>query len=150
MHWSFPIVRFGETEIRVHLTFFLLLVWIGFAHYQIGGSAAAVDGILFIMAVFGCVVLHELGHTLAARYYGIRTSRITLLPIGGLAEMEGMPANPWHEVVVAVAGPLVNVAIAGLLIYGFGATLSGQAFASMETPDATFWSRLAAVNIGNR
>ncbi len=147
MHWSFPIVRFGETEIRVHLTFFLLLVWIGFAHYQIGGSAAAVDGILFIMAVFGCVVLHELGHTLAARHYGIRTPRITLLPIGGLAEMERMPANPWHEVVVAVAGPLVNVAIASLLIYGFGATLSGQAFASMESPGATFWSRLAAVNV---
>jgi Zn-dependent protease/predicted transcriptional regulator len=147
MHWSFPILRLGETEIRIHLTFFLLLVWIGVAHYQVGGSAAALDGVLFISAVFGCVVLHELGHALAARHYGIRTPRITLLPIGGLAEMERMPDNPWHEVVVAVAGPLVNVAIAGLLIYGFGATLSEQAFASMESPSATFWSRLAAVNI---
>ena len=147
MHWSFPILRLGETEIRIHLTFFLLLAWIGIAHYQVGGSAAALDGILFIAAVFGCVVLHELGHTLAARRYGIHTPRITLLPIGGVAQMERMPDNPWEEVVVAIAGPLVNVAIAGVLIFGFGVALNDQALASMESPGSNFWSRLAAVNI---
>ena len=147
MHWSFPILRLGETEIRVHLTFFLLLAWIGIAHYQVGGSAAALDGIVFIAVVFGCVVLHELGHTLAARRYGIRTPRITLLPIGGVAQMERMPENPWEEVVVALAGPLVNVAIALILIFGFGVALNEQALGSMESPEASFWSRLAAVNI---
>lgn len=147
MHWSFPILRLGETEIRIHLTFFLLLAWIGIAHYQVGGSAAALDGIVFIAAVFGCVVLHELGHTLAARRYGIHTPRITLLPIGGVAQMERMPDNPWEEVVVAIAGPLVNVAIASILILGFGVELNEQALGSIENPESSFWSRLAAVNI---
>ncbi len=147
MHWSFPILRVGETEIRVHLTFFLLLLWIGIAHYQVGGSAAALDGVMFIAAVFGCVVLHELGHTLAARRYGIHTPRITLLPIGGVAQMERMPENPWQEVVVAIAGPMVNVAIAGLLIYGFDVAINEQALGSIESPQSSFWSRLAAVNI---
>ena len=147
MHWSFPILRVGETEIRIHLTFFLLLAWIGIAHYQTGGSAAAIDGILFISAVFACVVLHELGHAIAARRYGIRTPKITLLPIGGVAELERMPENPWEEVVVAIAGPLVNVVIALVLIYGFGAGISGEAIQAMERPGADFWSRLAAVNI---
>ena len=147
MHWSFPILRVGETEIRIHLTFFLLLLWIGIAHYQVGGSAAALDGVMFIVAVFFCVVLHELGHTLAARRYGIRTPRITLLPIGGVAQMERMPENPWQEVVVAIAGPLVNVAIAGLLIYGFDVAINEQALGSIESPQSSFWSRLAAVNI---
>jgi Zn-dependent protease/predicted transcriptional regulator len=147
MQWSFPILRLGETEVRIHLTFFLLLLWIGLAHYQVGGSAAALDGVVFIVAVFGCVVLHELGHTLAARRYGIHTPRITLLPIGGVAQMEKMPDNPWEEVVVAIAGPLVNVAIAGVLIFGFGVAVNEQALASMESPGSSFWSRLAAVNI---
>lgn len=147
MQWSFPVLRVGETEIRIHLTFFLLLAWIGIAHYQTGGSAAALDGILFIIAVFGCVVLHELGHTLAARRYGIHTPKITLLPIGGVAEMERMPENPWEEVVVAIAGPMVNVLIALALIYGLGAGVSGEAMSAMEKPGADFWSRLAAVNI---
>ncbi len=147
MQWSFPILRLGETEIRVHLTFFLLLLWIGIAHYQVGGGAAALDGVVFIAAVFGCVVLHELGHTLAARRYGIHTPRITLLPIGGVAQMERMPDNPWEEIVVAIAGPMVNVVIAGLLIYGFGVAVNEQALTSVESPGSNFWSRLAAVNI---
>jgi len=80
MGWSFNIGKIGGTVLRVHVTFFLLLVWIWFMHYQIGGSAAAWEGVAFILAVFACVVLHEFGHALAARRYGIRPPAITVLP----------------------------------------------------------------------
>lgn len=147
MQWSFPIARVAGTDIRIHVTFFLLLLWIGILHFQEGGQAAAIEGVAFILAIFACVVLHELGHALAARRYGIRTPRITLLPIGGVAELERMPENPLHEIVVAVAGPLVNVAIALILVYGFGAVLNADMLATMEDPARNFLSRLAAVNV---
>ena len=79
MQWSYPILRVAGTEIRIHLTFLLLLTWIGIAYYQDGGAAAALEGVGFIVAVFACVVLHEFGHATAARRYGIRTPKITLL-----------------------------------------------------------------------
>ena len=82
MQWSLPLGRVAGSEIRIHLTFLLLLMWIGIVHYQGGGAAAATEGVLFVIAVFACVVLHELGHAIAARRYGISTPRITLLPIG--------------------------------------------------------------------
>ena len=78
MTWSFSIGKFGGTVVRVHITFLLLLVWIWFMHYRIGGVVAAWEGVAFILAVFGCVVLHEFGHIAAARWYGIRTPDITL------------------------------------------------------------------------
>ena len=83
MSWSITICAVAGSEIRIHLTFLILLAWIGFAEYSSGGAAAAVDGVLFIIAIFACVLLHELGHALAARRYGITTPDITLLPIGG-------------------------------------------------------------------
>lgn len=147
MQWSFPILRIAGTDIRIHVTFFLLLLWIGIVQFQAGGQAAAIEGVAFIIAIFACVVLHELGHALAARRYGIKTPRITLLPIGGVAELERMPENPMHEIVVAVAGPLVNVVIAAILIYGFGAVLNADTLAAMEDPARNFLSRLAAVNV---
>lgn len=147
MQWSFPLVRVGGTEIRIHLTFFLLLLWFGIIHFQQGGANAAIYGIAFIIAIFACVVLHELGHALAARRYGIATPRITLLPIGGLAELERMPENPREEIIVALAGPLVNVVIAGVLLAWLGFTLDPSAMAKIEDPAAGFLPRLAAVNI---
>lgn len=147
MKWSFPIGRIAGSELRIHLTFFLLLLWIGIAAYRSGGTAAAVDGIAFIVAVFACVVLHEFGHALAARRYGIRTPRITLLPIGGVAELERMPEKPSEEIVVALAGPAVNVVIAAILILVLGAQVSGDTVAAMENPAAGFLARLASVNV---
>jgi Zn-dependent protease len=79
MSWSITILRVAGSEIRVHVTFLILLAWIGFAEYFSGGAAAAVDGVLFMIAVFACVLLHELGHAVAARHYGISTPAITLL-----------------------------------------------------------------------
>ena len=71
MQWSLPVGRIAGSEIRIHLTFLLLLLWIGIVHYQSGGASAATEGVLYVIAVFACVVLHEFGHALAARRYGI-------------------------------------------------------------------------------
>ena len=147
MPWSITIARVAGSEIRVHVTFLLLLAWIGIAQYLDGGTAAALDGVLFIIAVFTCVVLHELGHALAARRYGITTPDITLLPIGGLARLSRMPDNPTEEIVIAVAGPAVNVVIAGVLILFLGARIDFAAMAEIENPAYGFLARLAAVNI---
>ncbi|HVK58137.1 MAG TPA: site-2 protease family protein [Candidatus Kapabacteria bacterium] len=115
MRWTFHIARIAGIDVKVHATFLLLLGFYGFAFYGQGGLSAAVQGVIFITLVFCCVLLHEFGHALAARRYGINTPDITLLPIGGLARLDRMPEKPMEELVVAVAGPLVNVVIAGLL-----------------------------------
>jgi stage IV sporulation protein FB len=115
MRWTFHIARIAGIDVKVHATFLLLLAFYGFAFYGQGGLPAAIQGIIFICLVFLCVLLHEFGHALAARRYGINTPDITLLPIGGLARLDRMPEKPGEELVVAIAGPLVNVVIAALL-----------------------------------
>lgn len=116
MRWTFHIARIAGVDVKVHATFLLLLAFYGFAFYGQGGLPAAIQGVVFISLVFCCVLLHEFGHALAARRYGINTPDITLLPIGGLARLDRMPEKPVEELVVAIAGPLVNVAIAILLL----------------------------------
>src|SRR5438477_8697144 len=120
MRWSIKIARIAGIEVRIHITFLLFLAWIGFTYYKVGGPAAATEGVLFILALFGCVLLHEFGHALAARAFGIHTPDITLLPIGGVARLHRMPEKAWQGLVVAVAGPLANVVIAALLIFSLG------------------------------
>lgn len=124
MRWSFRVGRIAGIEVRLHVTFLLFVV--GLAVYQgllTGSVAEALAGALVLLLIFGCVVLHELGHALAARRYGIRTRDIVLLPIGGVARLQRMPDKPLQEIVVAIAGPMVNVLIVGLLLVllrGFG------------------------------
>ena len=115
MRWAIRLGRIAGIEVRIHLTFFLLLAWRAAARYQAGGASAALDWVVFICLVFFCVLLHEFGHAFAARHYGIRTPDITLYPFGGVARIERMPENPRQEIVIAVAGPLVNVVIAVVL-----------------------------------
>lgn len=147
MTWSFPIGRLLGSEIRVHATFFLLLVWIGAAAWIEGGAAAAAVNVAFILALFACVVAHEFGHALVARRYGITTPDITLLPIGGLARLDRMPENPRHEIAVALAGPAVNVVIWLALIAVFPTSLALEPVLDLENPAAGFFGRLAAVNL---
>ncbi|HKA08557.1 MAG TPA: site-2 protease family protein [Gemmataceae bacterium] len=115
MGWSFKIGRLAGIDIFVHFTFLLLLGWIGFAGFtSTGDVGAALASVALVCAVFVIIVLHELGHAMAARYYGIPTRDITLLPIGGVARLERMPEKPAQELVVALAGPAVNVVLAGI------------------------------------
>jgi stage IV sporulation protein FB len=115
MRWSLHLARIAGIDVKIHFTFFLLLAFYGFLFAGQGGLPAAVHGVVFISLVFFCVLLHEFGHAFAARRYGIHTPDITLLPIGGVARLERMPEKPSEELVVAVAGPLVNVAICAAL-----------------------------------
>lgn len=113
--WSWLVGHIAGIELRVHATFVLLLAWILAAHLASGhGVTAALVGLLTVAVVFGVVVLHELGHALVARHFGIRTRDITLLPIGGVARLERMPTRPREELLVALAGPAVNVGLAAL------------------------------------
>jgi Zn-dependent protease/CBS domain-containing protein len=112
MSWSIPIFRVSGILVRIHVTFLLLLAFLGFSYYSHGGSAVAASKILFILLLFACVLLHEFGHAFAAKGFGINTPDITLLPIGGIARLERMPEKPAQELIVALAGPAVNVVIA--------------------------------------
>ena len=117
MRWSFRIGVIAGIEVRLHVTFLLFVG--GIAVYQglfTGQVAEALTDLVVLLLIFGCVLLHELGHALAARRYGIRTRDIVLLPIGGVARLHRMPEKPLQEIVVAIAGPLVNVAIVGILL----------------------------------
>src|SRR6266566_5744563 len=118
MGWSLPIFRIAGIQLRIHVTFVLLIAWLAFGYYAQGGSPAA-EGVIFVLLLFLCVVLHEFGHALAAKSFGINTPDITLLPIGGVARLERMPEEPKQELLIAVAGPAVNVVIAlGLFVAG--------------------------------
>jgi Zn-dependent protease/CBS domain-containing protein len=119
MSWSLPVFRIAGIQLRIHITFLLLIAWLAFGYYAQGGSAVAASRVIFVLLLFLCVVLHEFGHAFAAKAFGINTPDITLLPIGGVARLERMPEEPVQELIIAVAGPLVNVVIAlGLFVVG--------------------------------
>ena len=145
MGWSLTIGRIAGTDIRLHFTFLLFLVWIGVADYLQRGAAAAIDTVTFILLVFLCVTLHEFGHIAMARRFGIRTPQVILSPIGGIASMERMPEKPRQELLVAIAGPLVNVVIALLLMAGFGIGIERINTSDFDT--ATLAERLLMVNV---
>jgi Zn-dependent protease/CBS domain-containing protein len=147
MSWSLNIGRVAGTVVRIHLTFLLFLAWIFAASYAQGGAAAAVDSLLFLLLLFLCVLLHEFGHIFTARAFGVPTPYVTLLPIGGVAQLERIPEEPGQEFLIAIAGPLVNVAIATLLVLFAGANLHMAAATAMDNMKIPLLDRLAAVNL---
>ena len=146
MRWSITVGRFGGTEVKIHITFILFLAWIAFSAWSRGGPAAALDSTLFIVLLFACVVLHEFGHIAAARRYGIRTPEVTLLPIGGVASLERLPSDPAQELVVALAGPAVNLVIGLVLIAALGSA-HGADLTQIDNPNLSLAGRLAIANI---
>lgn len=148
MKWSLKLGKLFGIDVYLHFTFLLLLAFLGFYFWRTTNDVgAAVRGVAFISALFGCVVLHELGHALMARRYGIPTRDITLLPIGGVARLEKMPEKPMQEFWVALAGPAVNVVIALVLFVGLAAT---QGFIPMDETNVigdSFWQRLMVLNV---
>jgi Zn-dependent protease len=127
MNWSWDVGTLAGIRVRIHWTLLALIGLVGWSEWRGGGEPIA--GMALFVGVFACILLHELGHALAARRYGIGTRSITLLPFGGLAALERIPSSPRKELVIALAGPAVNVVIAAVLwpiVYlsdGFGVTL---------------------------
>jgi len=148
MKWTLKICRIYGVDVRVHLTFSLLIGWVAFVYWRQGQTiTASVTGVLFILAVFLCVVLHEFGHALSARRYGIKTRDIILLPIGGVARLERMPTNPLHELWVALAGPAVNIVIATAIFIWLKLTASPEPLLTLTLGSGTFLERIMFVNI---
>jgi Zn-dependent protease len=148
MKWSTRIGTFAGIGVYVHTTFLMLIAWVAFAHWQTGHSvSAAVQGVAFVLALFGCVVLHEFGHALTAKRFGIKTRDITLLPIGGLARLERMPDDPRQELWVALAGPAVNVVIAVALFVVLPVTGTFAPLSTLSVTSGSFLERLMIVNV---
>jgi Zn-dependent protease len=147
MKWSWNVGRFAGIDLKIHLTFVFLLVWIAFGTLMAGGDMTTVIGdVLLILALFLCVILHEYGHALTARVFGIQTQGITLLPIGGVARLEKMPEDPKEELVVAAAGPAVNLVIGAALLVSL--LISGFFASPMDISSMTenFWVQLMTMN----
>ena len=133
MRWSWKIGRLAGINVHVHATFLLLILFILLAYWTEGHSLSlALSGVFFVLVIFGCIVLHELGHALTARRYGIQTRDIILLPIGGVARLERMPVDPRQELRVALAGPAVNLVIAGVLFAVLAVLGSAPGWTEME------------------
>ncbi|MDP8257284.1 MAG: site-2 protease family protein [Candidatus Alcyoniella australis] len=141
MKWSFTIMQISGIPIRIHLTFFLLLLFVLLSPASTGFGGP--EGLLIVLGVFVGVVIHELGHALTARRYDINTRSITLLPIGGVAALDRMPTKPSGEIVVAAAGPLTSFGLALLL----GGIAAGSYFTlGAESYLTHYLSTLAFIN----
>lgn len=148
MKWQIKLGRFAGIDVFVHTTFLLLIGWVGYSHWvEHQNWTEVLKGILFILALFGCVVLHEYGHALTARKYGIKTRDITLYPIGGVARLERMPDKPVEELWVALMGPVVNVVIAAALFAYLFLTDSLVPLGQLTVSSGGFVQRLLVVNV---
>lgn len=146
--WSWKLARIAGIDVYVHVTFLIVVVWIGLVYWnQEGNLAAVVEGVGYILILFACVVLHEFGHALTAARYGIRTRDITLLPIGGVARLERMPEVPIQELWVALAGPAVNVVIALLLFVWLQASGSWESVDRIGVASGSFVERVMLANL---
>jgi len=147
MKWSLNIGKIFGINFRIHITFFLLLLFIFASILNQRGLKYAIFATLFICAIFVCVLIHEIGHSLIARRFGKETKSITLLPIGGMATMEEIPEKPAQEIVMSIMGPFINLVIAGVLYLLVG-QWTGIGVPNLY-PDSirTFFAGLIGVNI---
>src|SRR5438045_7453399 len=151
MRWSWRIGKLAGITVYMHATFLLLILFILLAYWTEGHSVSlALSGVFFVLVIFGCIVLHELGHALTARRYGIQTRDIILLPIGGVARLERMPEDPRQELRVALAGPAVNVIIAGalsILLAAAGMPPTLKQMTNLRWTGGHFLTEVAVINL---
>jgi stage IV sporulation protein FB len=147
MSWSVNIGSIAGTAIRIHVTFILFLAFFFFVGLAAGSVGDAVKTVVFVILLFACVLAHEFGHIFTARAFGVETPDVTLLPIGGVARLARIPEKPVQELLIAVAGPLVNVAIAGLLLVVTPTHPDTGLFAAMENPKASMIDQLLEANL---
>ena len=153
MSWAYRVARVSGIDIKIHVTFLLILLLGGMEWGRHHGTAGFVFGVLLMLALFTCVTLHELGHSLVAQYFKIPVREIVLLPIGGVAMLGKLPEKPRQELIIAAAGPAVNVVIAAALaLVGAPvlATLDGRGLLEGAAPapsPATFLLWLLAANV---
>ena len=145
---SYRLADIAGIRVQVHWSFFLLVGWVLISTFMTGaGILNAVLQTTFLLVLFGCVVLHEFGHAFAARLFRIPTRDITLLPIGGVARLERMPRKPWQEIVVALAGPAVNVVIVAVLWLLAGSSVRTDNWMAVAIGEGGFWQRVMFVNV---
>jgi Zn-dependent protease len=118
--WSFRVGTLFGIPIRLHVTFLILLAVFFVSEARSQGAPGGLRSLVFMILLFGCVLLHELGHSLVARRYGVAINSITLYPFGGIASLSEIPREPGREIRIAVAGPLVNFALAAAIVLGAG------------------------------
>jgi Zn-dependent protease/predicted transcriptional regulator len=148
MKWSWRLGKLAGIDVYVHATFVLFLAWIALSHWISGhGIVGMLSGTAFMLALFGSVLLHECGHAVTARRYGIRTRNIMLLPIGGIAQLERMPTEPMQELAVALAGPAVNAVIASLLFVILGAAGELAPIANLALTEGSLVERVMLANV---
>ena len=147
--WSLYIGSYSGIKVFIHWTFWIIIGWIFMMHFEMGhGWAEGLAGALFILTLFACVVLHEFGHALTAKKYGIPTRDITLYPIGGVASLNRMPEKPAQELAVAVAGPAVNVILAGILYIFLLSTDQLLPISEIDHMSGdNFWFNIMAANV---
>lgn len=148
MGWSLKLGTVAGIRVQLHFTFLIFMAWIVLSGLIAGKSQQVVlANAAFVLGLFSCVVLHEFGHALTAKRYGIRTKDITLLPIGGVARFERMPDDPRQELWVALAGPAVNVVIAAGIGIWLYVTRGGLSLAGIDMATGSFAERILLVNI---
>jgi len=148
MKWQWKLARIAGIDVYMHATFLLIIGWVALTYWTEQGTLSAVlSGILFILLLFAFVVMHEYGHALTARKFGIKTRDITLYPIGGVARLERMPEKPIEELWVALAGPAVNVAIAVILFGYLLITRTFEPLTSLSVSTGSLIERLMIVNL---
>ncbi len=148
MKWSWKIGRFSGIDLKIHATFAIIILWVIYNHAVAGdGLRTTVESLIFVLTIFTCVILHEFGHALTAKKYGIKTLDIILLPIGGVARLERMPEDPKQELWVALAGPAVNVLIAFIIFLILFLTSSPIPLINIEIFTGSFLAKLMALNI---
>lgn len=148
MRWSWKLAEISGIPIYVHATFVLLVAWFALAYWlEVGSLLHVVSGVALLLSLFGCVLLHELGHALTAKRFGLTTRQITLLPIGGIASFERMPEDPVQGLWITLAGPAANVVIASVLFVTLQLTGQWEPLERVSLTDGPFLERLMLANV---